>query len=273
MRDRGLLVSGLVLVLLVPACGKQGEAPAEKQAKEKAVTSPTEAPPTATPTEEPTATPVPTPSPLPTSPPEPQEGAAEDLQLLGIIRGGTTSGALIAFNGKQEIFRKGDSVFDHGTIKEVREDSVVIRSGGKDATLKIVTETAPPRAEAQPAPAEQVVESTPPVREAAPPPATGPLSRADVRTGLRDLADVLAKADAKRVSVGGGHGLQFGKVDPSSFLAKLGLRNGDVLQKINGTPIDDLDKVPDLSASADGNELTLTFSRNDISLTVTRRLQ
>src|SRR5438093_1367027 len=80
-------------------------------------------------------------------------------------------------------------------------------------------------------PADQVIEATPPPREAAPPPATGPLSRSDVRSGLRDLADVLAKADAKRVAVGGGHGLQLGKVDPASFLTKLGLRNGDVLQK------------------------------------------
>jgi len=260
-------VSGLVLLMLVSACGKQGEAPAEKAAKAKATA--TEAPPTATPTEEPTATPAPSPTPLPTSPPEAQEASAEDLQLLGILRSGNASGALIGFGGKQEIFHKGDAVFDHGTIKEVREDSVVIRSGGKDVTLKIVSETAPVPAEP---PADQVIEAPPP-REAAPPSAAEPLSRSEVRSGLRDLADVLAKADAKRVSVGGGHGLQLGKVEPASFLAKLGLRNGDVLQKINGSTVDDLDKVPDLSAAADGNELTITYSRNDIGLTVARRVQ
>jgi general secretion pathway protein C len=268
MRDRGPLVSGLVLLMLVSACGKQGETPAEKAAKAKATA--TEAPPTATPTEEPTATPAPSPTPLPTSPPEAQEASAEDLQLLGILRGGNTSGALIGFGGKQEIFRKGDAVFDHGTIKELREDSVVIRSGGKDVTLKIVSETAPVPAEPS---ADQVIEATPPPREAAPPSAAEPLSRSEIRSGLRDLADVLAKADAKRVAVGGGHGLQLGKVEPASFLAKLGLRNGDVLQKINGSSIDDLDKVPDLSAAAEGNELTITFSRNDIGLTVARRVQ
>jgi len=270
MRDRGLLVSGLVLVLIIPACGKRAETPEERAAKVKAAATATPVPPTATPTEEPTATPVPSPTPLPTSPPEPQEGAAEDLQLLGILRGGNSSGALIAFGGKQEIFRKGDSVFDHGTVKDVRDDAVVIRSGGKDVTLKITSETAPvPAATA----ADQVVESPPPPREAVPPPATEPLSRSEVRTGLRDLADILAKADAKRVAVGGGHGLQLSKVEASSFLAKLGLRGGDVLQKINGSAIDDLDKVPDLSSAADGGELTITFSRNDISLTVARRLQ
>ena len=71
-------MSGLVLLMLVCACGKQGEAPAEKAAKAKATA--TEAPPTATPTEEPTATPAPSPTPLPTSPPEAQEGAAAFLE-------------------------------------------------------------------------------------------------------------------------------------------------------------------------------------------------
>ena len=261
------------MLMLVFACGKQGETPAEKAAKAKATAAEataTEAPPTATPTEEPTATPAPSPTPLPTSPPEAQESDAEDLQLLGILRGGNSSGALIGFGGKQEIFRKGDAVFDHGTIKEVREDSVVIRSGSKDVTLKIVSETAPVPAEP---PADQVIEAPPPPREAAPPSAAEPLARSEVRSGLRDLADVLAKADAQRVSVGGGHGLQLGTVEPASFLAKLGLRNGDVLQKINGSAVEDLDKVPDLSAAADGKELTITFSRNDIGLTVARRVQ
>ena len=46
-----------------------------------------------------------------------------------------------------------------------------------------------------------------------------------------------------------------------------------VPQKINGSAVEDLEKVPDLSAAADGNELTITFSRNDIGLTVARRVQ
>jgi type II secretory pathway component PulC len=277
MRERGLLSSGLVLlVLLIPACqGKQDENSKEETAKAKAtvaaVTGPTKAPPTATATPEPTATAtaVPSPSPLPTSPPEAKEGSAEDLELIGIVRGGTPS-ALIGFKGQQEIFRKGDAVFDHGTVKDVREDSVVIRSGGNDVTLKIAKEVAaaPPQT-----PAEEVVEAAPAGREAAPPRATEPLSRAEARAALKDLGSLLDKADAKRVTVGGGHGLRLGKVDAASFLAKLGLRNGDVLQKLNGAAVDDLEHLPDLSSAADSKELTVSYSRNDIGLTVARPLQ
>ncbi len=96
---------------------------------------PTKAPPTETPEPAPTATAtataVPSPSPLPTSPPEAKEGSADELELIGIVRGGGTPSALIGFKGRQEIFRKGDAVFDHGTVKDVRDDSVVIRSGGR----------------------------------------------------------------------------------------------------------------------------------------------
>src|SRR6059036_1057102 len=96
MRDRGMLSSGLVLlVLLMPACrGKEGETSKEETAKARetvaAVTGPTKVPPTATGEPEPTATAAPSPPPLPTSPPEAKEGSAEELELIGIVRGGGT---------------------------------------------------------------------------------------------------------------------------------------------------------------------------------------
>jgi type II secretory pathway component PulC len=226
--------------------------------------------PTAVPTEEPTAAPTAVPTALPTSPPEPVEASTDGLQLLGIVRAGSTPSALIALEGKQEIFRKGDSVFDHGTIKEVRDDSVVLRSGDDEVTLKLATTPTPVPEEK---PAEEVVESRPPPPVQAPPAPTGPLSRVEVRAGLRDLRNILGKAEAKRVNVGGGHGLQLGKVEPSSFLGKLGLRTGDVLQKLDGFPIEDAERPPDLSSAAQGRELTIGFTRDEIGLTVTRPLE
>jgi hypothetical protein len=190
MRDRGLLSLGLVLlVLLIPACrGKEGETSKETAKTREtvaAVTAPTKEPPIATaepaPTATATATALPSPSPLPTSPPEAKEGSAEELELIGIVRGGGTPSALIGFKGQQEIFRKGDAVFDHGTVKEVRDDSVVIRSGGNDVTLKLAKEVAAAPAQT---PAEDVVETVPGAKEAVAPRATEPLSRAEARAGL-----------------------------------------------------------------------------------------
>jgi type II secretory pathway component PulC len=264
MRNRGLLSSGVVslAVLIAGDLFAQARSSVQTDAANARATVAAAMP---------TVQPSPTALPAPTSPaaPERREGSASELELLGIVRGATSAGALIGFDGKQEIFRKGDTVFDHGTLKEVRQDSVVIQSGDSDVTLKVVKEAAP--APAEPA-AEQVVDAPAP-REAAPPPATAPVSRADARAALKDLGTVLANAEAKRVTVGGGHGIQLGKVDSSSFLAKLGLRSGDVLQKLNGIAIDDLDKLPDLSSAAEGRELNVSYSRNDIGLTVARPLQ
>jgi len=269
--DRGFVRALLIGAFVLGGCSGGGdEKPAaEPQAARVKATVAAATEPTAEPTEQPTAVPTEKPTPLPTSPPEP-EASTEGLQLIGIVHAGTAPSAVIAFNGNQEIFRKGDSVFDHGTIKEVRDDSVVLKAGDQEVTLKIAT---PPTPVPDVAPAEEVVEARPAPAEAAPPPATGPLSRADVRASLRDLKSILGKAEATRVSVGGGHGLQLGKVEPSSFLGKLGLRSGDVLQKLDGFPIEDPDRPPDLSSAAQGRELTIGFTREGIGLTVTRPLE
>src|SRR5262249_36514724 len=127
---------------------------------------PTEVP-TAAPTEEPTVEPTAEPSPLPTSPPPRKEASAEELKLIGVVHAGSTPSAVIAFGDQQEIFRKGDSVFDHGTIKEVRDDSVVVHSGDTDTTLRLA---APPAPQPTEQPDDSFVESRPPPVQVAPAP-------------------------------------------------------------------------------------------------------
>jgi general secretion pathway protein C len=275
MRDYRLASGVLLGVVLVAGCGGGGgggeEAPkaAPTSPREAAVVKATVAAatkPTLTPTEVPATA---TPSPLPTSPPEP-EASTEGLELLGIVRAGASPSAVISLDGRQEIFRKGDSVFDRGTIKEVREDSVVLHAGKEDLTLKLAKPAAEPPAAP---PAEPVVESRPPAPEPPAEDVSKPLPRELVRSSLRDLRSVLDKAEAQRVAIGGGHGVQLGKVEPGSFLAKLGLRAGDVLQKLDGFPVNDPEHPPDLSSAAEGRELTIAFTRNDIGLTVTRRVE
>ncbi len=267
MRNRVTLSSGVVslAVLVAGYRGAQAQSSVQTDAANARATVAA-----AVPTRPPPPAPIPAPTSAPAAAPEKKEGAASELELLGIVRGAISAGALIGFDGKQEIFHKGDPVFDHGTLKEVRDDAVVIHSGDNDVTLKVVKEATP--APATPA-AEQVVEAPAPVRDAVPPPATEPVPRAAARAALKDFGPLLEKAEAKRVTVGGGHGVQLGKVESASFLAKLGLRSGDVLQKINGIPIDDVDKLPDLSSAAEGRELNVSYSRNDIGLTVARPLQ
>jgi len=249
-----------MLALSSPACRRE-----ERQPPEADKAAPSPAPPA--PATEPPA--PPTPEPQPTLVEEPR-ASGENLQLIGIVRGAGGSSAVIELEGKQEIFRRGDAVFGRGTVKEVRDDSVVIHSGSKDVTLKLAREEA--RVEPRPPPPEEKL--VPPAPSELPPvPISTPLSRAETRSALKDFSAILAKADARRVAVGDGHGLELVNTAASSFLAKLGLRSGDILEKLNGIVIDDPEHLPDLSSAADGKELSVSFWRNDIGLTVSRRLE
>src|SRR5262249_12619631 len=103
MRDRGPLSSGLVLVVMLIvgdriAVGQDSVQPNAANARATVAAGGA--------TQAPTAAAVPT----ATVAPPTKEGAAENLRLLGIVRGGNSSGALIGLDDKQEIFHKGDAV-------------------------------------------------------------------------------------------------------------------------------------------------------------------
>ena len=195
------------------------------------------------------------------------DGAPAGLSLVGVIQAGKSPAALIEYRGSQEMFRRGESVFGLGTVDAVRDDTVVIRSGDERFTLKL-PETAP---EAPPTP-EPVVEAPPPGAPA-PPPVQKAVERSDAASALGSFKRVLAAAEAERVEVGGGHGIRLGKIDSGSFLADLGLKPGDILQKIGGVALTDPEQVPDLSGAATGREITVSFVREEIGLTFSRQLR
>ncbi len=244
--------------------------PAPAKPAEPARPEPTvAATPTVSTSEVPPASAAPEAAPAPAAEAEAEGETA--LELLGVIRAsGRPPSALIAYQGSQEIFRKGDSVFDQGTLGEVKEDAVVLHRGAKDVTLEIRRSVAA----APPTPEMPALElQAPSASEPAPPPVEKAIPRSEVRESLRRLGKVLADAGAERVAVGRGHGLQLKSVGTASFFARLGLKSGDILQKLNGTPVEDLGNLPDLSGAADRAELTVSFVRNDIGLTFSRPMQ
>jgi type II secretory pathway component PulC len=262
---------GIAALLFVPACQKQeggGKAKAGKTPAAAAKAPPTAVPPTATPTVEPTPEPTPVP---PTPEPEAEaEEAPGDLRLLGIVHGTAAApSALIGYQDKQDIFREGEAVFGQGTLKDVRKDDVIIQTSDGPLTLKVAKETAP--AEAAPERAE-VVEAPPTVSEPAPPPVSASVPRAEAREALKNFGSLLKKADAHPAPEGA-KGIQLDKVEATSFLAKLGLRSGDMVQKINGIALSDPEKLPDLSGTAEGAEISITLMRGEVGFTYSRKLQ
>lgn len=278
-------VAVTLVVLSLASCRKESSEPSKAAvtpaAPEAAVTTVAPTEPPSSPTPPPTATPLQVAA-QPTSPPaappeepvaasETASGAETELELLGVIRAADQPpAALIEFRGSQELFRKGDSVFDQGVLREVKENAVVVRRGKEDLTLELPRT----KAEVPPTPEPPLVELRKASEaEAAPPPVEKAIPRSEIRAALQAFGKVLADAEAERVAAGGGHGLRLKNVEAKSVLGKLGLKSGDVLQKLNGIPVDDLSHLPDLTGAADRAELTVTFVRNDIGLTFSRPIQ
>lgn len=168
------------------------------------------------------------------------------------------------------MFRAGEEVFDKGRVRVVNESSVVIAGEGGDITLNLPV--AEPEAEPTPEPA--VVAEEPEERGApTPPPVTRPISRSEAQQGFADFGDVLSAAGAEAVPPGKTPGIRLGELPNDSFLRMLGLKSGDVLQKIEGIALSDPDDLPDLSGAAQGRSVSVTCLRGDVGLTFSRPIQ
>lgn len=174
-----------------------------------------------------------------------------DLLLLGSALGSfRETFALIQKTGTKEerVFRLGDRVFDAGQLVSVQKEFAEILAGGN--RVKILSPTAPG------------VGSTGPVSVISPQP--GGLAT-QVGTGSyiidqRALSAALdnigqAMTDARllpSVKDGKVEGFRVSEVKPAGIFGTIGIRNGDVLLRINDFPIDSPEKAIQSFASLKG---------------------
>ncbi|HEY4743802.1 MAG TPA: type II secretion system protein GspC [Desulfuromonadaceae bacterium] len=167
--------------------------------------------------------------------------APTDLLLLGTALGSfRETFALVRNNTKQEerVFRLGDMVFDAGRLVEVKKEQAFIEINGKK--VELLTPMAPPPAagsgSAQPATANAAVAST------------GAGSFVIDQRALNAALDNPAQAmsDARLLPSqkdGKVEGFRASEVKPSGLFAMIGIKNGDVLQRLNDFPLDSPDKA------------------------------
>jgi len=190
--------------------------------------------------------------------------AQEDLILLGTARGSfRETFALIrrATPPEERVFRLGDQVFDRGPLVNVQKESVEILTGGK--RIKITTPLAPSP------------EHSPPAGPAAP---VSPAAAGTTQIGagsfvidqrlLNGALDNIGQAmtDARllpSVKDGRVEGFRVSEVKPSGVFAMVGIRNGDVLHKINDLPVDSPERAIQSLASLKGqNRIKLDLVRD-----------
>uniref|UniRef100_A0A831UE29 PDZ domain-containing protein n=1 Tax=Geobacter metallireducens TaxID=28232 RepID=A0A831UE29_GEOME len=190
--------------------------------------------------------------------------AQGDLVLVGTARGSfRETFALIRRTTPPEerVFRLGDQVFDRGPLVGVRKESVEILSGGK--RVRLLTPLASPSDGAAPAGAVAP----------APPPAGGAtqigagtfvIDQRVLNAALDNLGQAMTDARLlPSVKDGRVEGFRVSEVKPSGVFAMVGIRNGDVLHKINDLPVDSPERAIQSLASLKGqNRIKLDLVRD-----------
>jgi general secretion pathway protein C len=166
--------------------------------------------------------------------------APADLLLLGTAVGSfRETFALVRNNTKQEerVFRLGDMVFDAGRLVEVKKEQAFIVVNGKK--LELLTPLTPASASPAPQPAAHGAMSLP---------VAGAGGFVIDQRALNAALDNPAQAmsDARLLPSqkdGKVEGFRASEVKPNGIFAMIGIRNGDVLLRLNDFPVDSPDKA------------------------------
>jgi len=167
--------------------------------------------------------------------------APAELMLLGTATGSyRETFALVRNSAKQEerVFRLGDMVFDAGRLVEVRKEQAFILVNGKK--VELLTPLTPPAAvsggQVAPAPSGGGVTSS------------GAGSYVIDQRALNAALDNIGQAmsDARLLPSqkdGKVEGFRASEVKPGGVFAMVGIKNGDVLLRLNDFPVDSPDKA------------------------------
>lgn len=185
-----------------------------------------------------------------------------DLALLGTARGSfRETFALIrrASPPEERVFRLGDTVFGVGPLVGVQKESVEILASGRK--IRLTT------------PLAMGIEPT----SAPPPPVAAPqtgavqvgagsyvIDQRALNAALENLGQVMTDARLlPSVKEGKVEGFRISEVKPAGVFSMIGMRNGDILLRINDLPVDSPERAIQSLASLKGqNRIKLDLVRD-----------
>jgi general secretion pathway protein C len=169
--------------------------------------------------------------------------APAELMLLGTVVGSfRETFALVRHTTKQEerVFRLGDMVFDAGRLAEVAREKafIVINNKRVELLTPMTPPSSSPAAQAAPGAASSITAVT----------STGAGSFVIDQRALNATLDNPAQAmsDARLLPSqkdGKVEGFRASEVKPNGLFAMIGIKNGDVLLRLNDFPMDSPDKA------------------------------
>jgi type II secretion system protein C len=181
------------------------------------------------------------------------------LQLIGVsLRPGEFQYSVIRDRSKnqEDLFGVGDTVFETGaTVSRISvakdQPQVHLKLGRETAVLTYLEEAVAQ----QPTPAPRAVQRPAARPEPAPAPAVTRseyttdgsnyhITSTEVDNHLNNFAQLLNQARMVPYFKGGQHqGYQVKAIDRGSLYEKMGLQNNDIIEEINGQPLDSMEKV------------------------------
>jgi len=168
--------------------------------------------------------------------------APSDLLLLGTAVGSfRETFAMVRNNSKQEerVFRLGDMVFDAGRLVEVRKEQAFIVINGKK--VELLTPLSPPPAAEAPPQSPATAAGTGVASAGA---GNFVIDQRALNAALDNPAQAMSDARLLPSQKDGKvEGFRASEVKPKGLFAMIGIKNGDVLLRLNDFPMDSPDKA------------------------------
>jgi len=208
----------------------------------------------------------PAPTPMVTAPPL-------ALKLCGTVVAGDASVAIlsVASNPEQKIFALHASIKDGVTLNQVWGDAVEVIDHGRKRRIELRQ------------PNDLVAAATPAATVAYPPQPPGPpgsmvqrsISRKEINRQTRNFSQLLSQARVvPHFSQGKADGFVISDIVPRSLFQKIGLRNGDIIRKVNQTVISSAAQAMQLYQSLQqASEIQLEVERAGQPQTINYHIQ
>ncbi len=164
------------------------------------------------------------------------------LALLGTIADQDNSGRAIILDESQRsqaLYRVGEKV-QEAEIREILRGKVVLRVDGRDEVLEMSEKPS----SASPAPLRPRPDIVAPPSVHAPTAGPQGMSRTEIDQAVGNMGDVLSQVRLRPYFRNGEvQGVIVSQIRRGSIFANIGLRNGDVLQSVNGVPVAGPDEI------------------------------
>ncbi len=169
------------------------------------------------------------------------EPTSLNLTLLGTASGDDQSACAVieeAGTRKQGLYKVGDGIQD-AVVKKILRERVVLRVGEKDEILTMEEPTSDADEKTRPPVHITRQSSRQPARAT-----TITVRRSDIEEALEDINQVLTQARIQpHFRDGRADGLSISRIRRGSIFSRMGLRNGDIIQAVNGNALNSPEDV------------------------------